>query len=61
MGGLHSFMGWDKGLLTDSGGFQMVSLLQLSEMAEVTILSRSPLFFSSFLFHQKLTFEDRKV
>jgi len=26
-GGLHSFMGWNRSLLTDSGGFQMVSLL----------------------------------
>ncbi len=26
MGGLHSFMGWDRGLLTDSGGFQVFSL-----------------------------------
>jgi len=24
MGGLHSFMGWDRNILTDSGGFQMV-------------------------------------
>jgi len=56
MGGLHSFMGWDKGLLTDSGGFQMVSLLQLSEMAEVTILSRSPLFLLFFLISSKANF-----
>ena len=26
MGGLHAFMGWDKPLLTDSGGFQVLSL-----------------------------------
>ena len=25
MGGLHKFMNWPRGLLTDSGGFQMVS------------------------------------
>ena len=25
MGGLHKFMGWDRNILTDSGGFQMVS------------------------------------
>jgi len=25
-GGLHSFMGWDKPILTDSGGFQVLSL-----------------------------------
>jgi len=26
MGGLHAFMGWDKPILTDSGGFQVFSL-----------------------------------
>ena len=26
LGGLHSFMGWDKPILTDSGGFQVFSL-----------------------------------
>lgn len=26
MGGLHKFMGWDKPILTDSGGFQVFSL-----------------------------------
>lgn len=35
MGGLHKFMGWNKNLLTDSGGFQMVSLLKLAEITEV--------------------------
>ncbi|KAI3635247.1 hypothetical protein MIR68_006813 [Amoeboaphelidium protococcarum] len=34
MGGLHKFMNWDHGLLTDSGGFQMVSLLKLSSVSE---------------------------
>ena len=31
-GGLHSFMNWPRNLLTDSGGFQMVSLLDLAEV-----------------------------
>lgn len=30
MGGLHSFINWPRGMLTDSGGFQMVSLLHLA-------------------------------
>ncbi|XP_026694570.2 queuine tRNA-ribosyltransferase catalytic subunit 1 [Ciona intestinalis] len=33
-GGLHEFMGWRRALLTDSGGFQMVSLIKLSELSE---------------------------
>lgn len=32
MGGLHKFMNWKNNLLTDSGGFQMVSLLDLAEV-----------------------------
>ena len=31
-GGLHNFMNWPRNLLTDSGGFQMVSLLDLAEV-----------------------------
>lgn len=33
-GGLHPFMGWDANILTDSGGFQMVSLLKLASINE---------------------------
>lgn len=33
-GGLHNFMNWHGCLLTDSGGFQMVSLLKLAEITE---------------------------
>jgi tRNA-guanine family transglycosylase len=32
--GVHSFMNWGNNLLTDSGGFQMVSLAKLSERSE---------------------------
>eukprot|EP00923_Selenidium_pygospionis_P003316 GHVN01005275.1.p1 GENE.GHVN01005275.1~~GHVN01005275.1.p1 ORF type:complete len:159 (-),score=20.39 GHVN01005275.1:606-1082(-) len=32
--GLHGFMGWSRNLLTDSGGFQMVSLTSLAEITE---------------------------
>jgi len=41
-GGLHSFMGWDRSLLTDSGGFQMVSLLKLAEITEEGVNFESP-------------------
>jgi queuine/archaeosine tRNA-ribosyltransferase len=37
-GGLHEFMGWDRNILTDSGGFQMVSLLKLA----ATTMTTSP-------------------
>lgn len=41
-GGLHNFMGWNRNLLTDSGGFQMVSLLQLAEINEDGVNFTSP-------------------
>lgn len=41
-GGLHKFMDWDRSLLTDSGGFQMVSLLALANINEKGVNFRSP-------------------
>lgn len=32
--GVHNFMGWDRNILTDSGGFQMVSLIHLTTLTE---------------------------
>ena len=34
LGGLHSFMGWDRPILTDSGGYQVMSLSDLTKVAE---------------------------
>lgn len=34
MGGLHKFMGWDRPILTDSGGFQVFSLASLRKIKE---------------------------
>ncbi|KAJ1649240.1 Queuine tRNA-ribosyltransferase catalytic subunit 1 [Dispira simplex] len=42
VGGLHRFMDWDRGLLTDSGGFQMVSLLKLAQITEEGVEFQSP-------------------
>lgn len=33
-GGLHKFMGWNKPILTDSGGFQVFSLAKLRKISE---------------------------
>jgi len=41
-GGLHSFMKWPHSLLTDSGGFQMVSLNKLMELTEEGVEFESP-------------------
>eukprot|EP00058_Branchiostoma_floridae_P008195 XP_002593683.1 hypothetical protein BRAFLDRAFT_131791 [Branchiostoma floridae] len=40
--GLHNFMNWKRALLTDSGGFQMVSLLKLAEITEEGVKFQSP-------------------
>jgi queuine tRNA-ribosyltransferase len=34
LGGLHAFMGWDRPILTDSGGFQVFSLAKLRQVRE---------------------------
>ncbi len=34
LGGLHKFMGWERPILTDSGGFQVFSLAQLRKISE---------------------------
>jgi queuine tRNA-ribosyltransferase len=43
MGGLHAFMGWPRAVLTDSGGFQVLSLAQLRKVSEEGVLFRSHL------------------
>lgn len=43
LGGLHSFMGWNKPILTDSGGFQVFSLAKLRRITEEGIRFRSHL------------------
>ncbi|KAE9457389.1 hypothetical protein C3L33_10703, partial [Rhododendron williamsianum] len=43
LGGLHKFMNWPRALLTDSGGFQMVSLLHLADITENGVTFQSPI------------------
>jgi len=42
-GGLHRFMGWDKPIITDSGGFQVFSLGALRKITEAGVKFSSPL------------------
>jgi queuine tRNA-ribosyltransferase len=41
-GGLHRFMGWEKPILTDSGGFQVFSLGELRKISEEGVAFQSP-------------------
>lgn len=40
-GGLHKFMNWDKPILTDSGGFQVMSLASLRKITEEGVVFNS--------------------
>ena len=40
-GGLHNFMGWERPILTDSGGYQVFSLSALREVGEEGVTFRS--------------------
>lgn len=42
VGGAHSLQSWDQNILTDSGGFQMVSLLKLATITEEGVNFLSP-------------------
>lgn len=41
LGGLHKFMNWSRPILTDSGGFQVMSLADLREMSEKGVTFKS--------------------
>jgi queuine tRNA-ribosyltransferase len=41
LGGLHRFMNWDRPILTDSGGFQVMSLAELRKLTEEGVSFRS--------------------
>ncbi|MCI1006960.1 tRNA guanosine(34) transglycosylase Tgt [Herbaspirillum sp. C7C8] len=42
-GGLHKFIGWDKPILTDSGGFQVFSLGEMRKITEEGVHFASPI------------------
>ena len=41
LGGLHRFMNWERPILTDSGGFQVMSLAELRKLTEDGVTFRS--------------------
>ncbi|MBE5072756.1 tRNA guanosine(34) transglycosylase Tgt [Erythrobacteraceae bacterium E2-1 Yellow Sea] len=41
LGGLHKFMNWDRPILTDSGGYQVMSLSELRKLTEQGVEFRS--------------------
>jgi queuine tRNA-ribosyltransferase len=43
LGGLHRFMGWERPILTDSGGYQVMSLSDLTKVTEQGVSFKSHL------------------
>ena len=43
LGGLHQFMSWPRGILTDSGGYQVFSLAELRKITDEGVRFRSHL------------------
>jgi queuine tRNA-ribosyltransferase len=43
LGGLHRFMGWERPILTDSGGYQVMSLSELTKTSEEGVRFKSHL------------------
>jgi queuine tRNA-ribosyltransferase len=43
LGGLHRFMGWERPILTDSGGYQVMSLTELTKVSEEGVAFKSHL------------------
>src|SRR3954447_21417450 len=43
LGGLHAFMGWERPILTDSGGYQVMSLSELAKVTEAGVAFASHL------------------
>lgn len=50
LGGLHGFMGWDRPILTDSGGFQVFSLAHINDIRDDGVLFQSHIDGSSHMF-----------
>ena len=56
-GGLHKFMRWNRNMLTDSGGFQMVSLAKLLSLSEEGVEFESPVDHSKMLLTPELSMQ----
>ena len=60
-GGLHSFMHWNKPILTDSGGFQVFSLARKGDIKEDGVLFRSHIDGSKHFFSPEKSMEVQKA
>jgi len=60
-GGLHQFIGWDKPILTDSGGYQIFSLSESRDLKEKGAIFKSHLDGSKHLFTPENVVETQRI
>ena len=60
-GGLHQFNGWDKPILTDSGGYQVYSLSEVRKIKEEGVTFRSHIDGSKHLFTPENVMDTQRV
>lgn len=60
-GGLHKFIGWDKPILTDSGGYQVYSLTEVRKIREEGVTFRSHIDGSKHLFTPENVMDTQRV
>lgn len=61
LGGLHKFMNWDRPILTDSGGFQVMSLTGLRKMTEQGVKFKSHIDGSSHMLTPERSMEIQRL
>jgi queuine tRNA-ribosyltransferase len=61
LGGLHGFMGWDRPILTDSGGYQVMSLSELTTRDEQGVAFKSHLDGSKHLISPERSMEIQRL
>ncbi len=61
LGGLHRFMDWDRPILTDSGGFQVMSLSDLRKLSEDGVRFRSHIDGSEHLLTPEISMEIQRL
>lgn len=60
-GGLHKFIGWDKPMLTDSGGYQVYSLTEVRKIREEGVTFRSHVDGSKHLFTPENVMDTQRI
>lgn len=61
LGGLHGFMGWERPILTDSGGYQVMSLSELTQRSEEGVAFKSHLDGSKHLLSPERSMEIQRL